>query len=144
MQILPDSAPNGARYSNVVLKAGQFPFDGQGNQFCHHRTALNPELGVVAELEMARGIADDQATESLVTDENIGAQPQHEVIESELAGGSNCPCQVIDRCCIVEEISGTTNPECGVLSKRLISFEPLGVQPSFQLPVSIRAGLHRI
>ena len=37
------------------------------------------------------------------------------------------PCQIIGGCCIVEEIGRTTDPECGVLSKRLIALEPLGV-----------------
>ncbi len=93
---------------------------------------------------MARGIADDKAAKPLVADENVGAESEHEILESKLSRGSNCPCQILDRCCIVEEISWTTNPECGVLSKRLIALEPLGVEPSYQLPVVVRAGFPRI
>jgi len=79
---------------------------------------------------VTRRVADDETSESLVADQNVGAESEYEVVEVEIPGGSNCPCQILGRCCIVEEIGWTTDLECGVLSKRLIAFEPLGVQTS--------------
>ena len=91
---------------------------------------------------MARSIADHQAAESHVADEDIGAEAKHEVLDLEIPGSSNCPCQIICRCCIVKEIGWTTDLECGVLTKRLIALEPLGIQPTSQFPVRFRVSFN--
>ena len=82
VQILPDGAANGARNSDVVLESGPVRARPPGDQLRHHGAALDPELPVVAELEVARGVPDDEAAKSLVADQNVGAEPEHEVIES--------------------------------------------------------------
>jgi hypothetical protein len=76
---------------------------------------------------MMRRVSDDQTAKSLVSDEDVGAQAENEIIDTELAGGGNGPCQIICRCGIVKEIGWTADLECGVLSKRLFALEPLGV-----------------
>jgi hypothetical protein len=124
MEVLPHCSAHRARDSHVMLEARPFPLNGLGYQLAHHRAALHPQLPVVGKPEMARGVAYDQAAKTLVTDEDVGAQSEHEIIDSKLTGGRHSPCQIVRRCCIVEEIGGTTNPERGVLSKRLVALEP--------------------
>jgi len=76
---------------------------------------------------VAGDVADDKTTKSLVPNEDVGSQTEDEVLNIEIASGGDCPCQIIGRCGIVKEIGGTTDLECGVLSKRLTALEPLGI-----------------
>jgi len=144
MQILPDRSPNRARNSDIVFKARQPPLDGLRDQLCHHCSALHPEPAIVQKLQMAGGIPNYEAPESLVADEYVGTEAEHEILDPELASRGDGPCQILGRCCIVEEIGWTADPECGVLSKWLISLESRAVESSDQLPVSVRAGFPRI
>lgn len=93
---------------------------------------------------MARRVADDESAESSVANEDIGAQAKDEVLDSEISCRGNGPCQIVSRCSIVEEVSRTTYPESGVLTKRLIPFEPRAIEASNQLPVRVRTGVSRI
>ena len=93
---------------------------------------------------MTGSIADDEASESLVADQDVGAEAEYEVLDPEIAGNGYGPCQIFCRCGIVEEIGWTADPECGVLSKWLISLESRAVESSDQLPVRVRAGFPRI
>ena len=144
VQILPHSPANGAGDSDVVLEARPSAFDGLRYQLCHYRPGLHPELSVVEKLQMARCVADDEAPEPLVADEYVGTEPQDEVLQFELTGCSDSPCQILRGCCIVEEIGWTADLECGVLSKWLIALESRAVEPSDQLPVGVRTGFPRI
>jgi hypothetical protein len=93
---------------------------------------------------MAGGIPNYEAPESLVADEYVGTEAEHEILDPELASRGDGPCQILCRCCIVKEIGWTADLECGVLSKWLISLESRAVESSDQLPVSVRAGFPRI
>ena len=127
MQVLPDRAANCAWDSDVVLEAGQVAFNGLRYEFRHNSSTLDPEAAIVEEPEVTRRVTDDEAAKSLVSDQDVGSQAEDEVFDVEIACGSDGPCQIICRCCIVKEIGGTADLECGVLSKRLIALEPLGV-----------------
>ena len=127
MEVLPDSSANRAWDSDVMLQPRQGALYGLGYEPGHYRTALYPELSVIQKLEMARRVADNQAAEAFVAHQNVRAQSEDEILQSKIASGSNCPCQIIGRCCIVKEIGRTTDLECGVWSKRLIALEPLSV-----------------
>jgi hypothetical protein len=93
---------------------------------------------------MTRRITDDQAPKSPVADEDIGTQAKDEVFDAKIPRGSDCPCQILGRCCIVEKIGWTTDLECGVLSEWLVAFQPLAIESTNQLPVRFRAGVPRI
>ena len=93
---------------------------------------------------MTRGIADHQSTKARVTDEYVRAEPKNEEVDTELSGGSDSHFQIIGRCGIVEVVGWTTDLECGVLSKRLIPFEPLRVETVGQFPVYVGAHFHSI
>jgi hypothetical protein len=114
-----------------MLQPRQSPFHRLRDEPRHHSPALDPELAALQELQVARSVTDDESAKSFVADEDIGAQTQHEILDTELSGSRDSPCQILGRCCIVEEIGGTANPKCGVLSKRLIALEPLCVQSTF-------------
>src|SRR4051794_32842290 len=108
MQVLPDGAADGARDADVVLEARESPLYGLRNQFGHHRAAFDPQLSFVEELEVARRVPDDEAAKALVADEYVGAEPEYEIVDAEISGGGDRPCQVVGRCCIVEQIARTT------------------------------------
>src|SRR6185437_8299625 len=130
MQILPDSSSHGTGDPDVMLETRQSALDCLGYQPCHHRAGLNPKFALIEEFQVAGSVADHQAAKALVADQYIGAQSEHEILDTDLSGGADRPCQIVGRCCIVEEIGWTTDLECGVLSKRLIALEPLGVYTS--------------
>src|SRR5439155_27206357 len=111
------SAANRAWASAVMLQPRQTAVYSLRYEPGHYRTALYPELSVIQELEMARSVADGQAAEALVADQNVRAQSEDEILHSEIAGGSNCPCQIIGRCCSVKELGGTSDLACGVWRK---------------------------
>ncbi len=144
VQILPDRSANRAGNSDVVLQARQSTLDGLRYQPCHYCSAFHPELAPVEKLQMGGRIPDDEAPESLVADEDVGTEPEYEILDSEFTGSANSPCQILGRCCIVEEIGWTADLECGVLSEWLISLESPAVESSDQLPVGVRAGFPRI
>lgn len=93
---------------------------------------------------MTGSISYHQTAETLVTNEDVGAEPQHEVIDTKLTGSGDGPCQIVRRCCIVKDIGWTTNPERGVLSEWLVAPDASGIEPGNQLPVRISAGVPRI
>jgi len=130
VEILPHRSADRAWYPDIVLEPGEAALDGLRDEFCHHRSTFHPELPSVEKLQVIGDVPDDETAESLVSDEDVCAESEDEVLDSQLASRRNRPCQIVGRCCIVKEIRWTTNPECGVLSKRLISLEPLGVQTS--------------
>ena len=144
VQVLPDCSTDRAGNSDVVLETRESALDSLRYQLCHHGPALDPEPAIVEKLQVTRSIPDDETPESLVTDEDVGSEPKYEILEPEVTGGSDSPCQILGRCCIVEEIGWTADPECGVLSKRLISLESRAVESSDQLPVGVRTGFPRI
>lgn len=144
VQVLPDRSANRAGNSDVVLQTRQAALDGLGYQPCHHRSALHPKPAVVEKLQMAGSISDDEAPESFVADEDVGTEPEYEILDSELTSSSDGPCQILGRCGIVKEIGWTADLECGVLSKWLTSLESRAVESSDQLPAGVRAGFPRI
>ncbi len=144
VQVLPDRSADSTGNPDIVLQTRQPTLDGLRNQPCHHRSALHPQPSVVEKFQMARGIPNDETAEPLVADEYVGAETEHEILDSEVTGGGDSPCQILRRCCIVEEIGWTADPECGVLSKWLISLESRAVESSDQLPVGVRTGFPRI
>ena len=50
MKILPHGTANGARYSDIVFEPRPSTLDGLGNELCHDRSTLDPELSIVKEL----------------------------------------------------------------------------------------------
>jgi len=144
VQILPDRSADRAGDSDVVLETRESALDGLRYQLCHDGPALDPEPAIVEELQVTRGIPDDETPESFVTDEDVGTKPEYEILDSEVTSGGDSPRQILGRCCIVEEIGWTADPECGVLSKWLISLESRAVESSDQLPVGVRTGFPRI
>ena len=127
MQVLPNRAADCAWDSDVVLDARQAAFHGLRYEFRHNSSSLDPEPAIVEESQVARCVTDDEAAKSLVSDQDVGSQTEDEVFDVEITCGGDSPCQIICRCCIVKEIGGTADLECGVLSKRLTALEPLGV-----------------
>ena len=144
VQVLPDRSADRARNPDVVLQTRQSALDGLRYQLCHHCSALHPEPAIVEKLQMAGSIPDDETPESLVADEDVGTESEYEILDSELTGSSDSPCQILRRCGIVEEIGWTTDLECGVLSKWLISLESRAIESSDQLPEGVRTGFPRI
>ena len=144
MEILPDCTANGARDSDVVLESRQAPLDRLGYQPRHHCSALDPKAPVIQKLQVVGRISDNKTSKSTVADQDVGAEAEDEVVDSEVSGGGNSPCQIVGGCSIVEQIGWTADPECGVLSERLVTFEPLAVESINQLPVGLRAGFSRI
>ena len=84
-----------------------------------------------------------KAAESAVANEDVRTQTENEVVDSQLTSSSHSPCQIVRRCCIVEDIGWTTNPERGVLSEWLVAPDTSGIEPTNQLPVRISAGVPR-
>ena len=144
VQVLPDRSADRAGDSDVVLQTRQSALDGLRYQPCHHCSAFHPELAVVGKVQMAGRIPDDETPESFVADEDVGTEPEYEILDSELTSSDDSPCQILGRCGIVEEIGWTADLECGVLSKWLISLESRAVESSDQLPVGARAGFPRM
>ena len=144
VQVLPDRSANRAGNSDVVLQTRQSALDGLRYQPCHHCSALHPEPAIVEKLQMAGSIPDDEAPESFVANKDVGAEPEYEILDSELTSSGDGPCQILGRCGIVKEIGWTADLECGVLSKWLISLESRTDESSDQLPVGVRAGFPRI
>src|SRR6266550_2324974 len=83
VEILPDSPPYRARDSDVVLQPGQSALDRLGYEFRHYGTALDPESTILGEPEVTRCVSDDQASESFVAYQDVGAKPEHEVLDAE-------------------------------------------------------------
>src|SRR3954463_11467382 len=143
MQILPDGAADRAWDADIVLESRQSALHCLRDESRHHRAALDPEPAFVEEFQMARRVPDDEPAEAFIADEYVGAEAEHEIVDPQIPGGGDRPCQIVSRCCIVEQIGWTTDPECGVLTKRLIPLEPLRIHTIRQLPVQVRAGFHR-
>jgi hypothetical protein len=135
MQILPNRSANSAGDTHVMLEAGPSTLDSLRDQSCHDRPTLDPEPAVVKEFQMTRRISDYQPTESFIANQYVGAEAENEILYAEISCSGDSPCQIIGRCCIVEEIGGTADLECGVLSKSLIAFESLAVESINQLPI---------
>ena len=93
---------------------------------------------------MTGSISYHQTTETLVTNEDVGAEPEHEVVNTKVTSSGNGPCQIVRRCCIVEDIGWTTTPVRGVLSEWLVAPDTSGIEPGKQLPVRISTGVPRI
>ena len=144
VQVLPDRSANSAWDSNVVFQTRQSALDGLRYQPCHYGTALHPELAIVEKLQMARSIPNYETPESLVADKDVGTETEYEILDFEITGSTDSPCQILGRCGIVEDVGWTADPECGVLSQWLISLESRAVESSDQLPVGVRAGFPRI
>ncbi|MEA2761319.1 MAG: hypothetical protein QOD47_603 [Gemmatimonadaceae bacterium] len=144
VQVLPDRSTDRTGNTDVVLETRKSALDSLRYQPRHHCPTLHPEPAIIGELQMTRSVPNHKAAESLVADEDVGAEPEHEVLHPQVTSGGDSPCQILGRCCIVEEIGWTADPERGVLSKWLISLESRAVESSDQLPVSVRAGFPRI
>ena len=90
MEILPDRAADRARYADVMLQSGPSSGDRLTNQVLDDGAALGPELALVAhlaELVRARRVSNHQSAKAAVADEDVGAEPQHEVGYTGFAGG---------------------------------------------------------
>jgi len=144
MEVLPHRAANGAGNAYVMLQTGQTTLDCQRDEFCHYGSALDPKPSIVEKLQVTGGVSYDKAAKPFITNENVCAEAEDEIVDPKLACRADRPCQIIGRCGIVEEIGGTADLECGVLTERLASLEPLRLQSSLQLPVMIRARFHCI
>ena len=127
MEVLPYGAADRARNAYVVLQPREPALDSLRDELGHDGAALDPEPPVVQKFQVAGRIPDNKSAEAFVADEDVGAEPEHEIVDAEVSGSSYGPCQIVGRCCIVKEIGWTTDPECGVLSERLTAFEPLRV-----------------
>src|SRR3954469_4856591 len=127
MKILPDRAAYRARNTNIMFEPGEPSLHRLRNEPGHHGSALYPQSAMVEEFQVARRVPDDESAKALVADEDVGAEAQHEIIDAELSGGGDRPCQIVGRCCIVEQIGWTADPECGVLTERLFPFESLRI-----------------
>src|SRR5690349_2445238 len=144
VQVLPNGATNRAWDADIVLESRETARDSLGNELCHHCPTLNPKPAIIVELEVTRSVPNHQAAEAFVADQNVGAKTEHEKGYTQLTSGIDSHCQIIGRCGIVEVVSWTTDLECGVLSKRLIPFEPLCVESIGQFPVNLGAHFHSI
>lgn len=144
MEVLPHRAADGAGNAYVMLQSGQTTLYREGDEFCHHCPTLDPKPGIIEKLQVTGGVSYNEATKSLITNEDVRAEAEDEIIDPKLTCRAYCPCQIVGRCSIVEEIGGTTDLECGVLTQRLASLESRRIQPSLQLPVIIRARFYCI
>ena len=130
VQVLPHGTANGARNANVVLEPGPAPPHRLGNDFRHHGAALDPEPTIVTKGEMRRTIPNDEAAYSLVGNENVGAQPEHEIRNLSAARGYNGLRQRIRAVCFVQQVGGSPDLERRIGRERFVPRKPVAGEVS--------------
>ena len=129
VQVLPDRAADGARNADEVLEPRPAAVHGFRDQVAHHRAALHPELAVVAPALVVRDIADHDAAEALVADQDVRAEPEHEVRDAELARRGHRQREVVRGSGLAEQIRGSADLERGVRRELDIAARLQRVQP---------------
>ena len=123
MKVLPDSPADCTRNSDVVLESRPATFYSFGNQLTDDSAALNAQQARVRKGEVTRTVPDDQSPKAMVSDKDVGPEPEDEVRNLQLTRGQHGGSQVIRSLCRIKEISWTANAESGVWSEQLIASE---------------------
>ena len=114
-----------------MLQPGPASGDRFANQVFHDRAALGPELALVthfAELVSPRRVANHESAKPSVANEDVGAEPQHEVGYTGFASGKDGIGQRVGRSRVVEQVGGSADSERGVRRDRLMAPEKRAVQ----------------
>src|SRR5688500_273802 len=123
MEILPHRAADRAGNSNVMLDARPSSLDRFGDDVGHHRAALHPQASCIRKSEMTRMVPDDQPSETLVSNKDVGAQPEDEVRNMQLPRGHHGNREVLSSDRRIKKICWTADAERGVWSKHLVTRE---------------------
>ena len=114
-----------------MLQAGPPSGDRLTDQVLDDGPALGPELALVAhlaELVSAGRVSNHQSAKAGVAYEDVGAEPQHEVGYTGLAGRGDGVSQRLRRRRIVEQVGGAADFERGVRRDRLVAPQKCAVQ----------------
>src|SRR5690606_21072371 len=95
VQFLPYRTAHGTGDPDVVLQPGPPAVRGRQDQIPHHCSALGPESAVVPAAGCLCYVPDNQAAKSTVTDQDVGAESQHEVGDLHLSGGGDGQGEVV-------------------------------------------------
>lgn len=123
MKVLPDSAPNRAGDSHVVLESGPATLYRLGYDLPDDCATLDPQPAIIRKIEMAGMIPDHDSTKALVANEDIRAQSKNKQGNTQFAGGKNSFRQIVRGACRIKKIRRTANAERGVWSERLVAAE---------------------
>ena len=102
-----------------------------------HGAALHLEDPVRRNAPATGCIADHQSPEAHVANEDVGAQPQHEVRNAQLPGNPKGGGQLIGRPGFEEDIGRSAYPEGGIRRQDLAEVDPIRSKAGLQL-VGIR------
>ena len=85
-------------------------------------------IAVLTEREVPSGVADDESSESLVADQYVGTEPEHEVRNGMLSGRRDGVRQVVGGLRLIQEIRGSADLERRKWREWLIESDVLSVQ----------------
>src|SRR5689334_85347 len=111
MQVLPDSAPDGARNADVVLEARPREPHRFLNEILHDCAALGPQSPLGVEPMMRRSVSDHEAAESSVADENVRAEPEDEILDAQFPGDGDSMRKVVGGLGLKENVGWSADSE---------------------------------
>src|SRR5882762_3945736 len=114
MKILPDGATNRARNSDVVLQTAPAAAHRLGDELRHHGATLDPEAAVIVKNGVRGYVPNDEAANTFVGDEDVGAEPEDEIRNLSVAGGYDGMRQIIRGVGLIKEIGRTADLESRV------------------------------
>ena len=114
MEVLPDSAANGARNSDVVFQSRPTASDRFSDEVAHDHATLAPHTAVIGESHVTRDIPYHEAPKSPIPDEDVRPEAEDEMGHTTSPGGSDSVCEIIGRYGIVEQVGRTSDPKGGV------------------------------
>ena len=123
MQILPDCAANGAWNTYVVFQSGPTSPNGFGDECRHHRSALDPHASINLKREVRCHVTDNKATYTLVRNQDIRAESEHEPRNLRVTRGQDCSGEIVGRRGVVQQVSSTADLEGGERGKKCLALQ---------------------
>src|SRR5258705_6782133 len=128
MEVLPDGPADRARDPDVVLQTAPAAAYRFRDELRHHGATLDPEPPIIVKNGVSGYVRNDEAGHALVGDENIGAEPEHEIRNLRLASGYDGMRQIIRGVGLVQQVGRTADLEGREGRQRNIALEGRAVE----------------
>ena len=128
VEVLPDRAAHGARDADEVFESRPAASDRLEDQVAHDRAALDAQPAIRVPLGVRSLVPDDEAAESAIADEDVRAEPEHEVRHPVGARGHHRRGEVLRGLGLEEEVGGAADAERGERREGFVPPKAAGVQ----------------
>src|SRR3954471_11673899 len=124
VQVLPNGTANSARNAHVMLESRPAAMHGLENEILDYRTALGPQRAVVAavaKVVSSSDVADHEPAKSLITDQNVRAEAEHEVRNVELACDQDGIRELVRRASFEVQIRRAADAKRGIWRENFVT-----------------------